>query len=560
MLQPVRQRCTVPRMLLTLPGDCSSCQHQVRKCLPNMQHHSVQERIWHPGLHNGALVLTGCRGWPGTSFSGVCCCSIIARWETCIIGGILQHVVMRCQAPACATVASICKAACSPSSCFAAAVKLGCTHVPGCPAGAAPSPVSWVFRPDQVAPPCSTRGTPKLNHYILPDSLRSYSGQYARSRSLTPQPAQGEPSAGLQQRGREQPAAWALSPHAGASTALTASGQPNAAQPVGTQALLGAAGTPGAQYTDPSLGGQQQGSPHQSRESGLQQGALTLSGPAWAQQAQQPQGSHQQGSLHQSGGSEWQQNFEHQSTRSPQQHPRVAREQHRAGPQGQAGWSYSVEPPSSVWQNGRSHDPQQAPARSISAEHMSGSQGGAGSGQQAASTSLRATSAVQTPIDSQAAPWPAGSLAAGELPASPYTPAANPGSVTGPVRQGQPAASQGGGTGGHSSLATAAVTPPEAVLPSLPTRPAGSRGDLLAPLLPSMEDGRLHATVSGLRVALQQAQQTLDHTQQQVGHTLGTSQGAHRHCCLHVVLGLCRTTRLVCLHMAMLGLPAKPCA
>ena len=124
------------------------------------------------------------------------------------------------------------RAACSSSVDFVAAVKLGCLHVPACPAGAAPSPVSWVFRPDQVAPPCSTRGTPKLNHYILPDSLRSYSGQYARSRSLTPQPAQGGgPSAGLQQHGRQQPAAWAPSPDAAASTASRASGPPSAGPP-----------------------------------------------------------------------------------------------------------------------------------------------------------------------------------------------------------------------------------------------------------------------------------------------------------------------------------------
>ena len=416
------------------------------------------------------------------------------------------------------------KAACVYAVCFAAAVKLGCTHVPGCPAGAAPSPVSWVFRPDQVAPPCSARGTPKLNHYILPDSLRSYSGQYTRSRSLTPQPAQVGPSAGLQQHGRQQPAAWAPSPDAWASTALTASGQPSAGQPTSTQAPLGSAGTLGAQYTEPSLGSQQQGSPHQSRESGLQQGpsgGLTLPGPAWTQQAQQPQGSYQQGSVHQNGGIEWQQHSEHQSTGSPQQHPRAAQEQHRAGRQGQAGWSYSVEPPSGVWQSGRSQELRQAPARSISAEHMSGPQWGAAhaSGQQAASASLDCTSAVHTPVASQAVPWPAGNLAAGEVPASPYTPAASHGSVAGQACQGQPTASQGRGPGGHSSLATAAVTPTGAVPPPLPNRPAGNRGDLLAPLLPSMEDGRLHATVSGLRVALQQAQQTLDHTQQQVSHT-----------------------------------------
>ena len=72
-------------------------------------------------------------------------------------------------------------------------------------------------------------------------------------------------------------------------------------------------------------------------------------------------------------------------------------------------------------------------------------------------------------------------------------------------------------------MATAAAMPPETGLPSVPTRTAGNRGDLLAPLLPSMEDGRLHAAVSGLRVALQQTQQTLGYTQQQVIVTLGDS-------------------------------------
>ena len=493
-----------------------------------MQHHSVQELIWHPGLHNSVLLLTCCRSWPGTSFCGISVCNILTRWETSIIGGILHPFVTRCKAPACATVR---RAARSSPVCFAAVVELGCTHVLVCPAGAAPSPVSWVFRPDQVAPPCSTRGTPKVNHYILPDSLRSYSGQYARSRSLTPQPSQGAPSAGLQQHGRQQPAAWAPSPDARASTALTASEQPGAAQPGSTQAPLSSAGTPGGQHTQPSLSCQQQGSLHQSRESGLHQGsqgAPATPGPAWARHAEQPRGSHQQGSVHQTGGSQWQQSSEHQGTGGPQQHPRIAQEQHKAGPQGQAGWSYSVEPPSSVAPSGRSWESQRAlptPARGASAEHMSGPQWGAApcSGQQAASASLRATSAVQTPSASQAVLWPAGSLAPGNMPASPYPPAANQSSVAGQVCQGQPAASQGGGTGGHSSLATAAATSPQAVLSCLPSRPAGSRGDLLAPLLPNMEDGRLHATVSGLRVALQQAQQTLEHTQQQVSHKLGTS-------------------------------------
>lgn len=52
--------------------------------------------------------------------------------------------------------------------------------------------------------------------------------------------------------------------------------------------------------------------------------------------------------------------------------------------------------------------------------------------------------------------------------------------------------------------------------------------DLLLPMMPSTEDTKLHATVSGLRFALQEAQLQLSHSQQQVSKDCGLAfHGKH---------------------------------
>ena len=67
--------------------------------------------------------------------------------------------------------------------------------------------------------------------------------------------------------------------------------------------------------------------------------------------------------------------------------------------------------------------------------------------------------------------------------------------------------------------------------------------DLLLPLMPSTEDSKLHATVSGLRYALQETQLQLSHSQRQARRQASLAQ----YCMLHTVS---------CDHASVMFLPA----
>lgn len=54
--------------------------------------------------------------------------------------------------------------------------------------------------------------------------------------------------------------------------------------------------------------------------------------------------------------------------------------------------------------------------------------------------------------------------------------------------------------------------------------------DLLLPMMPSTEESKLHATVSGLRFALQDSQLQLGHSQQQVNFAVNACSSSAVHC------------------------------